>query len=499
MSLRALAMLGTLSLFAGLATPQASAISFTDDPTTQTTKTMGNTGSSNPINCPTLTERPRYYEAWFNTDDMEYRGYTDPKNQTPWSFIDKAAQLICGAEYGAKIYLGMYFIRAGALHTSRPETDSEEVWKAMEWVHKYRGVKIEFVLDGGSISSSSAKDEIKKRLRGIASINWCKNGCMNTNSSSATFPFAINHEKFVAVSDTIWDNPKDANGYPRTRAQLGQAACSTSTAASNNCKPFVYSSSGQFARSQVRTYWQEATLLYDDQKLYNLVYDRFRQMKMCTGSNSGGSDCKGGKWPGMSALKKSQFKKQRGIWVDLKYRNYTDANRGTTISFSPQPSSVTDYYTAQLEHVDCKVDKKIRIAMYRLTDTRAVNFVKLLQKLKKEKCDIKMLLSQEGGATTISKKVAKMLKNAGLKEQVRCTAYPIHTKLVLIGPEEGNSGRVMFGTANMSTAGLRYSEEHVITIDSRRASPTFRADIEDVFGVYLEGWNELSQGNKVCH
>ena len=79
------------------------------------------------------------------------------------------------------------------------------------------------------------------------------------------------------------------------------------------------------------------------------------------------------------------------------------------------------------------------------------------------------------------------------------TAYPIHTKMVLIGPEESNSGRVMFGTANMSTAGLRYSEEHVITIDSRRATGQFRADTEDVYGAYLQGRNELSQGNKVCH
>ena len=36
--------------------------------------------------CPTLTEQPRAYEAWFNVDDMEVRGYYDPLNQVPWDF-----------------------------------------------------------------------------------------------------------------------------------------------------------------------------------------------------------------------------------------------------------------------------------------------------------------------------------------------------------------------------------------------------------------------------
>lgn len=487
-----MALLG--GLMTPLTTPQAAAAEFTIDTTTQVEKTMGDTSSSDVANCPTLTAQPRSLEAWFNTTDMEYRGYVDPKNQSPWPFIDKAAQLICGAEYGSKIYLGMYFIRAGALRTNRPESDSEEVWKAMQWVKKHRGVSINFVLDGGSITSSSAKKAIKSRLKGIASITWCYNGCMNTNSSSKVFKYAINHEKFVLLTDTIWDNPRDGQG----RFQVNKTRCSTAAGAANKCATAIYSSSGQFARSQVRTYWQEATLIYQDQSLANAFYDRFYQMRICTGSNSGGSDCKKGQWPSTKELKKSSFKKKRGIWVDATYRHYTDSGRGTTVSFSPQPATVTDYYTAQLERVDCRTDKRIRIAMYRLTDTRATNFVKILKKLRKEGCDIKMVLSQEGGATTISKKVAKQLKTAGLTPQVRCTAYPIHTKMVLIGPEESNAGRVLFGTANMSTAGLRYSEEHVITIDSRRASGTYRADIENVFGAYLQGWNELSQGNKVC-
>jgi len=62
--------------------------------------------------CPTLTEQPRAYEAWFNVDDMEVRGYYDPLNQVPWDFPKKIAQILCGARQGAEIKIGMYFIRA---------------------------------------------------------------------------------------------------------------------------------------------------------------------------------------------------------------------------------------------------------------------------------------------------------------------------------------------------------------------------------------------------
>lgn len=62
--------------------------------------------------CPTLTDEPRAYEAWFNVDDMEVRGYYDPLNPDPWDFPKKIAQILCGARQDAEIKIGMYFIRA---------------------------------------------------------------------------------------------------------------------------------------------------------------------------------------------------------------------------------------------------------------------------------------------------------------------------------------------------------------------------------------------------
>uniref|UniRef100_UPI0018DC61BA hypothetical protein n=1 Tax=Sedimentibacter sp. B4 TaxID=304766 RepID=UPI0018DC61BA len=77
--------------------------------------------------CPTLTSPPEPFEAWLNTDDFEKRGYLDPKNQTPWSFASRMAQVICGTADNATIKIGFFFIRALGTMTeaglgSRPET-----------------------------------------------------------------------------------------------------------------------------------------------------------------------------------------------------------------------------------------------------------------------------------------------------------------------------------------------------------------------------------------
>ncbi|MFZ0529087.1 MAG: phospholipase D-like domain-containing protein [Propionicimonas sp.] len=470
-------MFGAVSLVAALATTPAMAIDWTVNPDTQEAVAPTN-ATADASSCPTLTAEPRGIEAWFNTDDMEYRGLGDTNNSPSqtWSFAHRAAQIICGAKQGATVYVGMFFIRAIGT-AERPETDTEIIWNAMKWVTANRGVKFGFVMDGGSITSAAAKASIKKKLAEFnAALYWCYNGCLNLNTSSR-FPDALNHEKFVAISDTIW-------------------------AGDDQPHPAVYSSSGNFARSQVRNYWQEATLIYGDVKLYDFVVDRYEAMRVCSGSSTGSASCKSGNFPGGTqsgaAFTPKSYAKLRSIWTDKYFRHYTDADRGTTISFSPQPETVLDYYVEQFNDVDCTVDNKIRVAMYRLTDTRAVRFIDTVKSLKKQGCDVRVLLSQSGGASTISPKVAKQIKSAGLTAQINCTRIPIHTKMILIGPSTSNAGRIMFGTANMSTSGLRYSEEHVVTMDSRRATPEFATDIRHAYGAYQAGWNELNQGSKTC-
>jgi phosphatidylserine/phosphatidylglycerophosphate/cardiolipin synthase-like enzyme len=122
--------------------------------------------------------------------------------------------------------------------------------------------------------------------------------------------------------------------------------------------------------------------------------------------------------------------------------------------------------------------------------------VSSLTRLRKRGCDISMLLTYQGGSTTISPKVIKALKKANIP--TRCTSIAMHTKLILIGPEHSNLGRVLTGTQNMSVAGLRYNEEHVITMDTRAASATYLEPMRRVYSQYMNGWYELSKDTRSC-
>lgn len=423
--------------------------------------------------CPTLTSPPEPFEAWLNTDDFEKRGYLDPKNQTPWSFASRMAQVICGTADNATIKIGFFFIRALGTMTeaglgSRPESDPEVIWDALQYVHDKRGVTVQVVIDKGS-TTGSALDKVKQRLvdTGIVdSIYLCYNGCFNTNSKSV-FPYALNHEKFITISDTNY--PGETSGV----------------------HPVVMQSSGNIARSQIRTYLQEATVFYDDYSMWDLLQARADGMVYCATSNT---RCKSSS--GVPSGHGLTLRKSRGIWVDTAIRHYTDPDRGTAIAFSPQPTSTADYYISQFDGVDCAVDTRIRIAMFKMTDEKSATMVKSLASLQKRGCDVKILMSRSYGSTVFSSKVLKTLKSA--KIPFKCAAFPMHTKLILIGPKYSNSGRILTGTANMSVAGLRYSEEHVITIDTRRAVGEYQESAQRLFGEYMTQWYELSQGGRTC-
>ena len=460
---RLVALVSALAVTVGLLVGPASALTLTRDKSGDIALPSGDS-------CPTIGT-PAPYEAWYNIDDMEKRGFWDPQDNTPWDYSKKLSQIICGAKKDSEIKIGMFFVRAlgtmqapgvGTALGTRPETDPELIFNALEWVKKNRGVTVGLVLDGGSINPKGEKDKIAQRLQDIASVYYCDNGCFNVNKDKV-WPYAINHEKFLTISDTTWSNSADGP------------------------HPVILSMSGNFARSQLRNYHQEMTLLYDDHKLFDMFDSRFDAMQYCATKNC----------PSASGFPKSMtLTKQRGIWVDPIYRHYTDPGRGTTVSFTPATQDARDFYVQQFDDVDCAVDNNIRIAMFKLTDAKAEQMVNALSRLRSRGCDISMLLTKQGGSTTISPKVVKTLKKA--KIPVSCTSVAMHTKEILIGPKHSNLGRVLVGTQNMSVAGLRYSEEHVITLDTRAASSQYLESMRRVYSQYMNGWYELSKDTVSC-
>ena len=92
--------------------------------------------------------------------------------------------------------------------------------------------------------------------------------------------------------------------------------------------------------------------------------------------------------------------------------------------------------------------------------------------------------------------MVRELRLAGIP--TRCTTVAMHTKLILIGPKRSNLGRALTGTQNMSVAGLRYNEEHVITFDTRRASGPYLEPMRRLYSQYMNGWYDLSKDTRSC-
>ncbi len=464
---RWLSMLLTVALVSSFCVQSAQAVDFTlnDD---------GTVREPTDNRCPTFTRAPEPISVFFNTSDTELRGFADPGNQDAWDYAAKVAQAVCGAAEGSTITIGMFFVRALGTITSaglgdRPESDPEVIYKALEYVKNERNVKIGLVLEDGDITGAGPKAMINKRLKGVLDLYWCRNGCFNINGGS-TYRYAVNHEKFMTISDTTWPN-SDPGPHP-----------------------FIYSSSGNWARSQVRNFWQETTFLYGDKILYDQFVGRYKGMIACAQVTPRGTKATCRTDSGFPDILQLQLKNK--IWVDPFYRHYTDSGRGTTVSFSPAPVGTRDFYIQQFDDVDCVADSKVRIAMYQLSEAKATSMIDSLKRLIKRGCDVKMVLTGPMGSSFVSRKVVSKLKKA--KINAKCTALPLHTKMIVIGPTYGNTGRVLTGTVNMSVAGLRYSEEHVLTFDTRRASAAYSEALQRAYGDYLQGWYDLAKDSKAC-
>ncbi len=459
-------------VFSGVVSP-ATAVDFTTDGSGKPKQPTAS-GSA----CPTLSNiRP--IEVWYNLGDMDTRGYSDPGNNEPWSFMVKTAQVICGAAQNAEIRIGMYFIRALGTMTaagpgSRPESDPEVVYNALQWVHTHRNVKITIVLEKRAMPEAT-RSLVAKRLSGIASVNYCSHGCFNTRNKATKVSKTkiidfINHEKIVAINHTVWGK-------------------SDSQAGSDDS--VVLSSSGNWARSQTRLFYQETVLIYGDKTYQTLMANRFDAMLYCAKTG-----CK--KNTGFPADQKNWLKSKRKIWVDpIQSGHPTSSGRGTWVAFAPAPTSTRDYYLQAFDKIDCAVQNKVRIAMFRLTDDASKKLAGRMAELEKAGCDIKVVLTSPVGNYSVTSYVKNKLKKAGI--WLKCSPVSLHTKLVLIGSKTGLDAKVITSTAAMGVLSLTQSDEHTTIFDSSRATlPGYAEAIRHAYGEYLAGWTEIAKKATGC-
>lgn len=428
---------------------------------------------------------PNAMGAWSNLPDMRKYGYWDPMGREPWSFAKGFARLICGAAPNSEIKIGMYFVRALVIDENRPENDADAIWDAIEWVKVHRGVTASMILEGQNscvvaadgqscsspMSGNVGKDEddvrqrVEERWKDIGDVIYCINGCMNTKRFGTYF-YGIEHEKFITISDTIWPNSAAGTGPDPQQ------------------HPLVVSTSGNFARSQIRSYVQDAMYVYDDYKLWQQFDQRFDAMKSCATNKCAIPKNQ----TGYDALHLA-LEGTRGIWASSIVRRATDAGKGTEVIFSPQRSTDVNAYISQLDKVDCKVDHNVRVAMFSMTDGLAQEMANRLRDLKSSGCNVEILLSLPGGGRSLSSGVINTLNKA--KIAYACTARSMHTKLILIGPDQG-AGSILEGTQNMSVSGQLYSDEHILSIKAHNVDKSgYKDDVAEVYGQYLGIFNDL--------
>lgn len=429
---------------------------------------------------------PRTLGAWSNIPDMRKYSYWDPMGREPWGYALGMARIICGAAENSEIKIGMYFVRALVIDPNRPENDADAIWDALEWVVTHRNVKASMVLEGqnscivaangqscsspmsGGASSDvyDVRQRVEERWKDIGDVIYCINACMNTKRFGTYF-YGISHEKFVTISDTIWPNANAGTGPDASQ------------------HPIVISTSGNFARSQIRSYIQDAMYVYDDYKLFQQFDQRFDAMESCAMNK-----CAIPKNPGSNhgALHLS-LEGDRGVWASNMVRRPTDAGKGTEVIFSPQRSTDVNAYVSQLDGIDCKVDRNVRVAMFSMTDGLAQTMANRLSALSKSGCKVEVLLSLPGGGRGLSSGVVNTLTKA--KIPFTCTARSMHTKLILFGPDHG-PGSILEGTQNMSVSGQLYSDEHILSIKAHDVQkPGQLADVAEIYGQYLAIFNDL--------
>lgn len=424
--------------------------------------------------------------VWSNIPDMQKFGYYDPAGRIPWSFATGMARIICGAAPNSTIKISMYFVRALVIDASAPETDANAIWDALEWVHVKRNVHVSMVLEGqnscvvaedgqscsspGSGSSDSDLSDVRQRVADrferIGDVTYCINGCFNT-ARFGTYFYGIEHEKFVTISDTIWPNSTPGTGPDP------------------NQHPIVISSSGNWARSQIHSYVQDAMYIYDDYKLYNEFSQRWDAMTSCANDKCSIPNNQTGAY---ASLHLSQ-EPGRSIWASNLVRRPTDAGKGTEVIFSPQRSTDANAYISQLDSVDCTVDRNVRIAQFNLSDALAQTMADRLKALAANGCKVDVLLSLPGGGRGLSSGVIATLNAA--KIPYVCTARSMHTKLILIGPDQG-AGSILEGTQNLSVSGQLYSDEHIVSIKPQNVSkPGYRLDVAAAYAQYLTMFKQL--------
>ncbi|WP_284293755.1 phospholipase D-like domain-containing protein [Luteimicrobium album] len=277
--------------------------------------------------------------------------FTDSAHLNGSGVSTNLARVICATAPKATVSVSLYILRD-------QDSQAKRILDALRYVHAELGVKVRFILEtthGGTPVS------VANAVRSFASVTTCDQGCTNTGKVGAH-----EHDKLLAISDMRWKSRTD---------------------------PVVVLGSANWSNRQLNEYWQSATMFYDDATMYRDQVQKFDRMRTC-----GAGQCSSIKTVGS----RSWVKSSAGNW-GIAGDPVLTASGGSGASYQFFPSVTgTDDMVKDLRAITCRPGGTIRVGMYLTTPHRAKKIGTELGRLRKEGCDVKLLVGQGSSTPTPS-------------------------------------------------------------------------------------------------
>ncbi len=365
----------------------------------------------------------------------------DPTRLDGSGIVDPLIGAICAADQGSDIFVSLYILA----HQDAAVKPILNALKNRARVTKSRVVFLVETAQGG------VQDLTVKSLRSWAEVRTCELGCTAFGDDTS----GINHNKFVAISDTVWSKTVD---------------------------PWVWYSSANWSNRQLREYWHNAVGVYNNTSVYA---DTAREIGVLTTCEKGEKECAS---TGLTLTEEVSAYGHAPLSLPA-----AGAQRGVTVQadFFPK-TGWNDPVEALLANMSCTPgqDGTVRIAGYLWSKSRANRVMPHLRRLVKEGCTAEIIAS-EGGLFATAPKTLKILKDPAVRFVSRDL---MHLKTVQADHVTFRGAQDRFvwygGAQNFTAFALRTNNENMLLVEA----PSGTGETEAFQRGAQRNWDEVWSG-----
>ena len=354
---------------------------------------------------------------------------TTARSKRSTVLTNSAQQVICSAAKGAVIRVATWSLADDGLVGGNVVNP---IFSALDYVKKYRGVKVTFVLDG-----ATTKDPTTMRwLSQIGSVRLCKLACMSDRRFSSETKVGSQHSKFITVS-------KNGKGVPA-----------------------VLMTTSNLTSWQLRDYWNSSVVVWNDTKAYGAMQNRFDNMYRSAGRTKAGN-------PGWteSLIQIPGYRSR--TWVPRDSNETLGSTAGLAVSLSPINRQKTDPLYDRLGNATCSgvAGGSVKITTLYLAGHDGAKAVENLERLHGTGCAINVVISKPinlaSPVRSDEKSYNQLIAVAAAANKVRAKSFVVkcatfsHGKNYVFHAKYKNvvEKTVMTGSRNLIPGGTDLSDE----------------------------------------